>query len=192
MRVPTLTHPEAVLTAVVVALVIGQTPLAAPPPETQTIRGQVVDADGLPLSDATVRVLQQGLSMDRKDRQPDSWIDPTVVPTADDGSFSAQGLTGSNYVLRAEAPGYAPTTVAPVLAGSALTLTVHGGHAIRGRVLDAEADRPFAGATIVACDAAAFDFGRESCQLTRTDDSGGFRFANQVSRIICAATGSIL
>jgi len=165
------------LAALVALVVIGPTAFAESPTDSRIIRGQVVDGDGQPLSGAVVRVLRRGLSMDRRDRQSASWIDPTVVPTEEDGSFSVEGLCASEYVVRAAAPGYAPTTVAPVLAGDSLTLALQTGHAVRGVALDAGTGRPLRGATIVACDAAGFDFGRDSCLLAETDESGAFLLA---------------
>ena len=170
-RVPATT---ALVGALLAALMIGQHTFAESAPDSRAIRGHVVDTDGQPLDGATVRVLQQGLSADRRDRQPASWIDPIVVQTEDDGSFVAEGLSSSKYVVRAVAPGYAPTTVASILAGTTLTVPLEIGHAIRGHVLDAETERPVPGATIVACDVAGFDFGREACRLAESDETGGF------------------
>ena len=167
-----ITRAGAVLTVLLPAVVMGQASFAESAPASRAIRGRVVDTDGRPLSGATVRVLQQGLSMDRRDRQPASWIDPTVVQTEDDGSFVAKGLLNSEYVVRAVAPGYAPNTVAPVLAGTSLTVPLQTGHAVRGTVLDAETERPLPGATIVACDVAGFVFGREACLLAEADEAG--------------------
>jgi uncharacterized GH25 family protein len=164
----------AVLIALLPAVMTCQAPFAESPPDSRAIRGQVVNAEGEPLSGATVRVLQQGLSMDRRDRQPAAWIDPIVIQTEDDGSFVAAGLSSSEYVVRAVAPGYAPTTVTAVLAGNSLTLPLQTGHAVRGNVLDAATGRPVPGATIVACDVAGFDFGREACLLAEAGESGGF------------------
>jgi protocatechuate 3,4-dioxygenase beta subunit len=142
----------------------------------KAIRGQILDAAGQPVAGATVRILRPGLSMDRRDRQTAAWIPPRVVETGEDGSFAAGELSGTEFVVRASAPGHAPTSVGAIPGGAWLTLHLEPGVALGGRVLHADTRRPVAEATVVLCDLESFDFGRDACQSAETDETGGFLF----------------
>jgi protocatechuate 3,4-dioxygenase beta subunit len=145
--------------------------------DAMRIRGQVIDEAGVPLAGATVRVLRQGLSHDRRDAQPETWTEPVIVVTGDDGIFSTDDLTGTAYMVRVEVPERAPTTVENIPAGAWLSLHVRPGHGLRGKVIDADSGRPVVAASVLTCDAPAFAFGREACVRNETDEEGVFAVA---------------
>jgi protocatechuate 3,4-dioxygenase beta subunit len=148
-------------------------------PDARRIRGRVIDEAGQPVDGAVVRVLRKDLSSDRRDTQSESWIDPTVVDADEDGLFSADDLQGAAFVVRAEVPDRAPTTVENVPPGAWVSLRARPGHGVRGRVIDAGTRRPVAAASVLACDTSSFAFGREACARTETGEDGGFVLTGQ-------------
>jgi protocatechuate 3,4-dioxygenase beta subunit len=143
----------------------------------RSIRGRVTDEAGEPIVGAIVRVLRRGLSHDRQETRPDAWSPPTVVETAEDGTFAVHELDGTTFTVRAEAPARAPVNEHDIPSGAWLSLHLRAGHAVGGRVLDSSSGRSVAGATVLACDEASFVFGRAACMRAGSDEDGAFSFA---------------
>jgi len=144
------------------------------PDDAETIRGRVTDEAGQPLADATVRVLAEGLSSDRRALQSERWRDPIVVVTDAQGNFSAGPLSGEAFTVRARGPALSPTTVESIPPGAWLSLHLQAGHAVQGRVVASAGDSAVGGATVLACDTGAFDFGLDACIVATTDAAGEF------------------
>ncbi len=104
-----------------------------------TIRGQVVDADGGPVTDAFLSATRESDSATkskgsnvRSSRWGD-W-DRRPVLTDQDGSFALEGLTVGTYTVRARRKGGGEGFVEAVATGSEVTVTIEDTGALAGLV----------------------------------------------------------
>ncbi len=164
----------AVLPALVVASVLSlaSTP-ATPPVARTTITGRVLAPTGMPLPQATVRVIATRFT--RSSRATSS---PVVVSTDEAGRFSATSPEGTAFLVHIEAPGLAPFTKHDITAGASLEVGMSAGQTLTGRVVDALNGAPVPGARVLGCDQAAVVFGDASCAQALSGELGLFRLEN--------------
>ena len=154
-------------------------PKAATPPApvaSAEIRGQVAGADGKPIKDATVRVVESkqkmgGAGIGGKAK-------PVVVKTGDDGSFVATELKGPMFAVRVEHPGLAPSVSWQVVPGASLNIQLRPAAFASGRVFDAETRKPVAGASVLLWDRDASPFGYDAGRRAVTGEDGRFRIGD--------------
>jgi protocatechuate 3,4-dioxygenase beta subunit len=100
------------------------------PVRTSRITGKALDGEGKPMVGAMVMVLER-YGMGMMARSP--------APVRPDGSFTLNGLTPGNYVLRVNLPGFDETAIAPVVVTDSdvtgVQLIATKAVVIRGRVL---------------------------------------------------------
>ena len=145
-------------------VVVSSAPDAEQAAEDRTdaeVRGRVLNPEGEPVADATVRLIGKAK--------------PEVVASAEDGTFHATGLLGEEFTIRVEADGFAPFTESKIPAGAAVSVRLKPGHSLGGRVLTREDGLPVAGAEVVACDRKGLRFGKEGCRQATSGDDGRFR-----------------
>jgi hypothetical protein len=110
-------------------------------PETATIIGQVVDAEGEPIADVRLVAEQEVADRGSLHPRPQAMSEP-------DGSFVLSPVDPGTHRVTATRDGLASTTVNGVEAGTTrLLITLETGHVIRGRVVD-DAGEPAAAATV--------------------------------------------
>ncbi len=139
-------------------------PLAA---QSAEISGRILGEGAKPVAHAVVLLLREAPA-------PAKPAKATRVQTGDDGGFVATGLTGGLFRIRVEAPGYAPLTQPAIPASAVVQLRLRPGVKLSGIVRDREAKTPIVGATILAWDKDAEDFGEEAYRTTKSGKDGRF------------------
>jgi Carboxypeptidase regulatory-like domain len=125
----------------------------------------VVDDAKRPIVDAEVK-LRDGAAL--------------AVKTTEHGTARLAPVRPGWLAVVAAAAGYAPgnafTTVGSAGATGALTITLHKGYAVAGRVID-DAGKPIAGARITASEGLGGEADRDGADAATTDAKGGFTIA---------------
>lgn len=140
------------------------------PTSGSAITGRIVTADGQPLPDVAVTLLQMGGGGNSSSRSTFS---------DDEGEFSFSGLTGRQYAVSAFAPGFTiqRSSASTLRPGDAVTLTLIKGGIITGRVTNAQGEPVVAVSVAVqmirTADGRRVDGNAEHSQLT--DDRGIYR-----------------
>ncbi len=167
------------------------------------LAGRVVDGrTGEPIGKFSIRIVTPRLEPgDRRGRGYGmTWSREGLQFDGKDGCFSTgnENLTpGAIYAIEARAKGYAPTRVDHVPAtvdphSDALTIALHTGTALVGRVLADDNGKPVADATVklvrpgVPIVAEDPDDTHDRI-MTRTDAGGGFRFEGRFFDAVVAA-----
>jgi protocatechuate 3,4-dioxygenase beta subunit len=151
-------------------------PAPAPAEAPPAVRGVVRDAAGVPLGGATVRVLPLPPDAASGDRAGQVALAPWVATTAEGGAFRADGLDGSVFRVRVEAPGHAPASLPHVPRGQSIDVRLERGKLVRGRTLVEGSTTPIPGARVELCDQGAVPFSAAACGRVSSDERGEFVF----------------
>lgn len=145
--------------------------LAAPGARAAEVRGRISGDDSKPVARAVVRVLAAASASSKPGK-------PVRVETGDDGSFVAAALTGEDFRIRVEAPGYAPLIQPGIPAGASVQLRLRRGGTLSGMVRDRVSRNPIGGATVLAWDKDAGPFGEDACRKAVSGKDGRFVVAD--------------
>ena len=127
-----------------------------------TLRGKVVDLNGIPVPRVDVRAL----------RTPEDLIEMSAALTGDDGQFLISGLESRRYILATSRFGWLPASVRTVVAAGSSRVTIRLARTgvIRGAVVDADGE-PEANALVVAM--LSGGFGAAISPIIWTTDANG-------------------
>lgn len=163
---------------------VGTTDLVVQLKGLAVLRGQVVAADGAPVSSFSVQpeATNPGTAVGKK-------LDPKTYTTVD-GSFEYKGVPSGVYAIRVRAPDYALTSINDVQVTEGVELdlgriVLEMGGLIFGTVVDSTTQRPVAGARVRIVQGAsrfvrrgAGSLGGAPSPTQSTDANGRFRFEN--------------